>query len=90
MGSISDNGALIGERVECAGNETAILDEEDDLGDWLLDGETLEESADEVLGTLALHATLLVGGSLLDLGDDAVAVETTVADRVEEKVSESV
>ncbi|GKT42818.1 uncharacterized protein ColSpa_03000 [Colletotrichum spaethianum] len=90
LGGLADDGALVGERIEGAGNHAAILEQEDELTQRRLGRQTLKERAEQVLRRLAQLAGLLVGGGLLDLGEDSILMQTSVSDRVVQDFAETV
>ena len=90
MGSVADDGALVGESVEGDRNHAAVLEQEGDLADGRAGRKALKQGAEQILGALAAEAALLVGCSLLDLGENAIVVQAAEADRVENDLAEAV
>ncbi|GJC84785.1 hypothetical protein ColLi_07624 [Colletotrichum liriopes] len=90
LGGLTNDGALVGERIQSAGDHAAILKQEDGLAQGRLGRQALKEGAEQVLRRLAQLAGLLVGGSLLDLGEDSILMQTSVSDRVVQDFAKTV
>ena len=90
LGALLDGALLVSQRVQRAGDESLLLHHEDDLAEPGLGREALEDGAEGEHGALSLRAILLVGGSLDDLLDDAVAGQATETDAVEQDIGEGV
>ena len=90
LGSIANAGCLVGDGVQGHGQKVVVLEEEDNLAQALLAGESFKDGTEGEHGTLAAADVLLVCGSLLDFLQDVVVVEAAEADRVEENIAEAV
>ena len=82
--------SLVGQCVQGERHHVALLDEEHDLGQALCRRQLLEQSAQRVHGALTSAGHLLVGGGLLDLVEDAIALETAEADRILQECGEGI
>ncbi|GJC97698.1 hypothetical protein ColKHC_06524 [Colletotrichum higginsianum] len=90
LGRLANDGALVGEGVESTGDHAAILEQEDDLAQGRLGGHALKEGTEQVLSRLAQLRGLLVGGGLLDLGEDSILVQASEPDRVVQDFAKTV
>ena len=89
VGRLSHVGALVRQGIESDGDQTGIT-QEDDLADALLLGEPLQQGAEDDGGDLAPLDALLVRGCLSDLFEDAISLQASKANGVEQQIGQGV
>lgn len=90
LGALLDSPCLVGQCVQGQYDGALLLDKEDNLCEPLHWRQLLEQSAECVHGTLALSWVLLIASGLLDLVENAIALEAAEADRVLQEGDEGI